>query len=231
MGSEMCIRDRYRYGACERLGVRWGGKVTVSGPPSREASDLEVGRRGAGPASRLLRWAKIAPQEAGRSPPPPSSKLSELARVALSWDVPGGGVLGTEPLGEAAVGSFGSERLSPEALDQESPDTTMGGSEIPRGGPISAERGPRLGEASAIGSRRPWGSPRDPEEGMSSGIRARVSAMVAGGRVEANQELGPEAVGRGSLPVWHRPERAESLGGWSSHSHPGEGESLSLIHI
>ena len=89
-----------RYGACERLGVRWGGKVTVSGPPSGEASDLEVGRRGAGPASRLSRWSKIAPQEAGRSPPPPSSKLSELARVALSWDVPGGGCLAPNPWGK-----------------------------------------------------------------------------------------------------------------------------------
>ena len=101
----------------------------------------------------------------------------------------------------------------------------MGGPEIPGGGPISEERGSRLGEASALGERRPWGSPCEPEEGSSSGVRARCSAMVAGECVKANQKLGPEAVGRGSLQAWHRPERAESGGGWSSHSHTGGVES------
>ena len=107
----------------------------------------------------------IAPQEAGKSPPLPSFRLGELARVALSWDVPRGGVLGTEPLGEVAIGSFGSERLPPEALREGSPDTPMGGLGTSEGGLISEETGSRLGRATVDNSRPSLrSSTRDGEE-------------------------------------------------------------------
>ena len=196
-----------RYGACVRLGVRRGKGFTACETTLGEASNPEVGRHGAGPTSGI--WgAKIAPQEAGRCTPPPSSKLMELAKVALSWDVSKGGVSGTEPLGEVAASSLGSEGLSPAALILESPVTTMGESEIPGGGPISEERGSRLRETTAGCSRRPGGSLAGPEDSASFGTCISASAAPAEVAAMTSQKLGPEAMGQGSLPVellWNPP--------------------------
>ena len=150
---------QYRYGACVRLGVRQEEGATVCSPPSGEASDPEVGRHGAGLTSGVLRWTTIAPQEAGQCPPPPSSKLWELAKVALSWDVPRGGVFDTEPLGEVGVGSFGSERPPPEVLNLEDPVTPAGEPGVPTGGsPCSEQGGSRLEGVTAYQRPTPSGS-------------------------------------------------------------------------
>ena len=65
--------------------------------------------------------------------------------MALSWDISRGGVFDTEPLGEVAAGSFGSERLPPEVLDLEDPVMPAGDLGVPTGGSPSEEGGSRLG--------------------------------------------------------------------------------------